>query len=98
MSDDERAKDFFFTRNGITMLKMCVCVCVCFTGLEDPANYPQYILAIHSSKRLLVEQISPPAFVLADTLINLTLAKGQRHEVGVNFLLFFRRKFETYFY
>lgn len=52
-----------------------------FAGIENPLSYPQHILAIHSSKRLLVEQISPPAFVLADTLINLTLAKGQRHEV-----------------
>ncbi|XP_065199791.1 calpain-D [Planococcus citri] len=59
-------------------------VCLAFnhwhTGIEEPANYPQYILAIHSSKKLLVEQISPPGYVLADTLINLTLAKGQRHE------------------
>lgn len=54
-----------------------------FAGIENPHSYPQHILAIHSSKRLLVEQISPPAFVLADTLINLTLAKGQRHEVRV---------------
>lgn len=53
-----------------------------YVGMKNPENYPQYILAIHSSKRLLVEQIAPPAYVLADTLINLTLAKGQRHEVG----------------
>lgn len=51
-------------------------------GIEDPANYPQYVLAIHSSKRLLVEQVTPPPFVLADAIISLTLAKGQRHEVG----------------
>nr|CAD7198188.1 unnamed protein product [Timema douglasi] len=49
-------------------------------GMNDPISYPEYVLAIHSSKRLLVEQISPPAFVLADSIINLTLAKGQRHE------------------
>jgi hypothetical protein len=50
-------------------------------GMDDPASYPEYVLAIHSSKRLLVEQISPPAYVLADAIISLTLAKGQRHEV-----------------
>lgn len=53
------------------------------SGMDDPASYPEYVLAIHSSKRLLVEQISPPAYVLADAIISLTLAKGQRHEVCV---------------
>lgn len=57
--------------------------------LVDPSIYPEFVLAIHSSKRLLVEQVSPPSFVLADTIINLTLAKGQRHEVSlfINYLL-----------
>jgi calpain-15 len=64
-----------------------IVVCLAFnhwhTGMEDTSNYPEYVLAIHSSKRLLVEQISPPAFVLADAIISLTLAKGQRHEVNI---------------
>lgn len=59
-------------------------VCLAFnhwhTGMDDPSMYPQCVLAIHSSKRLLVEQIVPPPFILADAIINLTLAKGQRHE------------------
>lgn len=63
-----------------------IVVCLAFnhwhTGMEDTSSYPEYVLAIHSSKRLLVEQISPPAFVLADAIISLTLAKGQRHEVS----------------
>lgn len=54
-----------------------------FIDLVDPSAYPEFVLAIHSSKRLLVEQVSPPSFVLADTIINLTLAKGQRHEVSL---------------
>ncbi|KYN08067.1 PREDICTED: calpain-D-like [Cyphomyrmex costatus] len=61
-----------------------IVVCLAFNhwhiGMEDTSSYPEYVLAIHSSKRLLVEQISPPAFVLADAIISLTLAKGQRHE------------------
>lgn len=64
-----------------------IVVCLAFnhwhTGMEDTSSYPEYVLAIHSSKRLLVEQISPPAFVLADAIISLTLAKGQRHEVRI---------------
>lgn len=59
-------------------------VCLAFnhwhTGIEDPSLYPQCVLAIHSSKRLLVEQINPPPFLLADAIISLTLTKGQRHE------------------
>ncbi|KFB37246.1 AGAP000829-PB-like protein [Anopheles sinensis] len=59
-------------------------VCLAFnhwhTGIDDFMQYPQCVLAIHSSKRLLVEQITPPPFLLADAIISLTLAKGQRHE------------------
>ncbi|XP_030753307.1 calpain-D-like isoform X2 [Sitophilus oryzae] len=50
------------------------------TGLDDCVAYPKYVLAIHSSKRLLAEHIRPPNFILADSIISLTLAKGQRHE------------------
>lgn len=49
--------------------------------MDNPAQFPEYVLAIHSSKRLLVEQIAPPSYVLADAIISLTLVKGQRHEV-----------------
>lgn len=59
-------------------------VCLAFnhwhTGIDDPSLFPQCVLAIHSSKRLLVEQINPPSSLLADAIISLTLTKGQRHE------------------
>ncbi|XP_055597140.1 calpain-D isoform X2 [Uranotaenia lowii] len=59
-------------------------VCLAFnhwhTGIEESFTYPQCVLAIHSSKYLLYEQISPPTYVLADAIISLTLTKGQRHE------------------
>ncbi|KAF5287888.1 hypothetical protein FQR65_LT12162 [Abscondita terminalis] len=50
------------------------------TGLEDADAYPRYVLAIHSSKKLLAEQVTPPSQILADAIISLTLARGQRHE------------------
>ena len=59
-------------------------VCLAFnhwhTGIDDPSLYPQCVLAIHSSKRLIVEQINPLPYLLADAIISLTLQKGQRHE------------------
>lgn len=45
------------------------------------SHYPKFLLAIHSSKRLSVETITGPPFVLADTIIRLTMERGQRHEV-----------------
>lgn len=50
------------------------------TGLEDAEAYPRYVLAIHSSKKVLTEQMIPPQHILADSIISLTLARGQRHE------------------
>lgn len=50
------------------------------TGLDDAMLYPRYVLAIHSSKKVLAEQMTPPSHILADSIISLTLARGQRHE------------------
>lgn len=49
-------------------------------GDGSVTHYPPCVLALHSSKRLLVEHITPSPFVLADGLISLTMAKGQRYE------------------
>ena len=57
-------------------------VCLAFnhwhTGVT--ATFPDYILAIHSSKKLLAEQLSSSYHLLSDSIISLTVAKGQRHE------------------
>ncbi|XP_060530957.1 calpain-D-like [Cylas formicarius] len=50
------------------------------TGLDEVTAYPKYVLAIHSSKKVLAEHITPPNYILADSIISLTLARGQRHE------------------
>lgn len=50
-------------------------------GLNTFEQFPRFLLAIHSSKRLLVEKVLPMPHILADAIILLTVAKGQRHEV-----------------
>ncbi|XP_068622966.1 calpain-D [Battus philenor] len=61
-------------------------VCLAFnhwhTGLElaDSSGWPRHVLAVHSSKPLAVERPSLHPHILADAIIGLTLARGQRHE------------------
>ncbi|GBP05145.1 Calpain-D [Eumeta japonica] len=61
-------------------------VCLAFnhwhTGLElaDSSAWPRHVLAAHSSKPLVVERPSLHPHILADAIIGLTLARGQRHE------------------
>ncbi|KAG5890796.1 hypothetical protein JTB14_007190 [Gonioctena quinquepunctata] len=50
------------------------------TGIDDVTLFPRYVLAIHSSKNIVAENIQPPTYILADAIISLTLARGQRHE------------------
>jgi len=61
-----------------------IVVCMAFnhwhTSFISADQYPPFLLAIHSSKRLMVETLPPPSFLLADAIISLTLAEGQRHE------------------
>jgi len=44
-------------------------------------TFPSYVLAVHSSKAVLVEQITMPEFCLADFMLDLVIKNGQRHEV-----------------
>lgn len=61
-------------------------VCLAFnhwhTGLElaDSSAWPRHVLAAHSSKPLVVERPALHPHILADAIIGLTLARGQRHE------------------
>jgi len=47
---------------------------------QTEADFPEYLLALHSSKRTLVEQLNSSYHLLADAIISLTVARGQRHE------------------
>ncbi|XP_044748466.1 calpain-D [Coccinella septempunctata] len=49
------------------------------TGLVDPNAFPRYVLSIHSSKPVIVKKKVPSEFLLADTIISLTMDKGTRH-------------------
>ncbi|CAH1634691.1 unnamed protein product [Spodoptera littoralis] len=61
-------------------------VCLAFnhwhTGLEAAgrAAWPRHVLAAHSSKPLAVARPALHPHLLADAIIGLTLARGQRHE------------------
>lgn len=62
-----------------------VLICTAFNhwhtkSIVYPADYPKFLLALHSSKKLLVETIAPNQFILADAITKLTILKGQRHE------------------
>ncbi len=63
------------------MSKIVIKSLPCFlAGSVDPSQFPQYVLSLHSSKKVLAEQLNSSYHLLADALINLTLSKGQRHE------------------
>lgn len=76
----------FVATNAFLEPGLYLIVCLAFNHWNlNPAegavtHYPPCVLALHSSKRLLVEHITPSPFVLADGLISLTMAKGQRYE------------------
>jgi calpain-15 len=62
-----------------------IAVCMAFnhretSRVESNRTPPDYMLAIHSSKLLLAEQVSVEGCTISDALIALTLAKGNRHK------------------
>lgn len=88
----------FVATNAFLEPGLYLIVCLAFNHWDlNPVegavtHYPPCVLALHSSKRLLVEHITPSPFVLADGLISLTMAKGQRYEVR-NYLRIFQNIF-----
>jgi len=44
----------------------------------DPSTFPAHVLSLHSSKKVLVEQLTSSTYLLADAIISLTLEKGNK--------------------
>lgn len=59
-------------------------VCLAFnhwlTATIGQDSFPKYILAVHSLRKIMVEQIARSSHLLADAIVILTMTKGQRHE------------------
>ena len=51
--------------------------CVTSDGL-----FPSYLLAVHSSRQVSVEQIPMPEYCLADMLLMIVTANGNKHEAS----------------
>ena len=45
--------------------------------------FPNYVLAVHSSRPVMLEQVVMPQFCLADTFLLLATKYGKRHEVTI---------------
>lgn len=61
-----------------------VIICTAFNhwqtkSIQYSMEYPKFLLSAHCSKQLLFEATRPNEYVLADAVIKLAMAKGQRH-------------------
>lgn len=55
-------------------------------GLVGEELFPSYVLTIHSSRAVMVDQVPMTDYSLADSLLHLATTKGKRHEVGAGFI------------
>lgn len=48
-------------------------------SIQYSMEYPKFLLAVHCSKQSLVETSRPGNYIMADAVIKLAMAKGQKH-------------------
>ncbi|UYV62565.1 CAPN15, partial [Cordylochernes scorpioides] len=68
---------------------MYIVVCLAFNHWHTSGSseaYPKFLLAVHSSKRLVVEKVRPGVYLLADAIINLTLDTRGREGMTAYYL------------
>lgn len=47
--------------------------------IQYSMEYPKFLLSVHCSKQSLVETSRPSSYIMADAVIKLAMAKGQKH-------------------
>ena len=51
-------------------------------GKQTASSYPSYVLAVHSSRAVMIEQLPMTEFLLADAVACMVVKNGKVHTVG----------------
>lgn len=80
------------------MFEPGIYVIVCFgfnhwqNTIDEFEKYPKFVLSLHSSNPLSIETLNPYTYILADSLIKLTLSQGKRHAIRERMIVYYLSK------